>query len=59
VLAPKHPAYGCNKLEALLMAEGKRPSSVTIRKIRQNRQMGSRYESWRCIGLQLTGCIGK
>jgi hypothetical protein len=55
VLAPKHPAYGCNKLEALLMAEGKRPSSVTIRKIRQNRQMGSRYERLHSIGFQRPG----
>jgi hypothetical protein len=30
VLAPKHPAYGCNKLEALLMAEGERLSNITI-----------------------------
>lgn len=45
-LALKHPAYGCNKLEALLMAEGKRLSNVTIQKILQEHQMGSRYERW-------------
>jgi hypothetical protein len=43
-LALKHPAYGCNKLEALLMAEGKRLANVTIQKILQDHQMGSRYE---------------
>jgi transposase InsO family protein len=45
-LALKHPSYGCNKLEALLMAEGKRLSNVTIQKILQEHQMGSRYERW-------------
>jgi len=32
-LATEHPAYGCNRYEALLALEGKRVSSVTIQKI--------------------------
>jgi hypothetical protein len=44
-LALKHPLYGCNKLEALLMGEGKRLANVTIQKILQDHQMGTRYES--------------
>lgn len=45
-LALKHPAYGCNKLEALLMAQGKRLSNVTIQKILIEHRLGSRYERW-------------
>src|SRR5919106_4112288 len=32
-LALKHPAYGCNRLEALLALEGRRLSAITIQKI--------------------------
>ncbi len=35
-LAPEHPAYGCNRLEALLSLEGQRVSAVTI----QTRRVG-------------------
>jgi hypothetical protein len=45
-LALTHPSYGCNRLEALLMAEGRRLSNVTIQKILIEHQMGSRHERW-------------
>ena len=32
-LALDHPAYGCNRLEAILALEGQRVSSITIQKI--------------------------
>jgi transposase-like protein len=32
-LALLHPAYGCNRLEALLALEGRRVSAITIQKI--------------------------
>ena len=45
-LALEHPAWGCNRLEALLMAEGKRVSSVTIQEILNRNNLGSRYDRW-------------
>ena len=44
-LALEHPAWGCNRLEALLMAEDKRVSSVTIQEILNKHGLGSRYEA--------------
>ena len=32
-LALTHPAYGCNRIEALLALEGRRVSSITVQKI--------------------------
>ena len=32
-LALRHPAYGCNRLEAMLALEGRQESSITIQKI--------------------------
>ena len=45
-LALAHPSYGCNRLEALLKAEGHGVSSVTIQKVLKDRELGSRYERW-------------
>ena len=45
-LALKHPAWGCNRLEGLLKAEGINISNVTIQKILIKHELGSRYERW-------------
>lgn len=42
-LALKHPPYGCKKLNAPLMAQGKRLSNVTIEKILIEHRLDSRY----------------
>ena len=41
-LALLHPAYGCNRLEALLALEGRRVSAITIQKILNERELGRR-----------------
>jgi transposase InsO family protein len=45
-LAVVHPAYGCNRLEALLALEGKRVSAITIQKILNDKGLGTRHERW-------------
>lgn len=45
-LALQHPAYGCNRLEALLALEGRRVSAITIQKILNEAELGTRYERW-------------
>src|SRR5919107_1066824 len=45
-LALLHPAYGCNRLEALLALEGRRLSAITIQKILNDRGLGTRHERW-------------
>src|SRR5919106_778520 len=45
-LALKHPAYGCNRLEALLALEGRRLSAITIQKILNDKGLGTRHERW-------------
>ena len=45
-LALSHPAYGCNRLEALLALDGPRVSSVTIQKLLNERNLGTRFERW-------------
>lgn len=45
-LALEHPAYGCNRLEALLALEGTRVSSITIQKILNERGLGTRVDRW-------------
>lgn len=44
-LALEHPAYGCNRLEALLALEGKR-SAITIQKLLHDAGLGTRPERW-------------
>lgn len=43
-LALEHPSYGCNRLEALLKAEGHGVSNVTIQKALNDRDLSSRYQ---------------
>ena len=45
-LALDHPAYGCNRIEAMLMLEGKRVSAITIQKILNDHDLGTRYDRW-------------
>ena len=45
-LALEHPAYGCNRIEALLALEGRRVSAITVQKILNDRGLGSRYDRW-------------
>jgi transposase InsO family protein len=45
-LALLHPAYGCNRLEALLALEGRRLSAITIQKILNDKGLGTRHERW-------------
>ena len=45
-LALEHPAYGCNRLEALLALEGRRVSAITIQKILTDHGLGTRYDRW-------------
>jgi transposase InsO family protein len=45
-LALLHPAYGCNRLAALLALEGRRLSAITIQKILNDKGLGTRHERW-------------
>src|SRR6476659_829887 len=45
-LALTHPAYGCNKIEALLALEGRRVSAITVQKILGDKGLGTRHERW-------------
>jgi transposase InsO family protein len=45
-LAVAHPAYGCNRIEALLALEGKRVSAITVQKILNDKGLGTRHERW-------------
>ena len=45
-LALEHPAYGCNRLEAMLSLEGRRVSAITIQKILNDAGLGTRYDRW-------------
>ena len=46
VLALEHPAYGCNRLEAMLALEGRRVSAITIQKILNDHDLGTREQRW-------------
>ena len=45
-LALEHPAYGCNRLEAMLALEGTRLSAITIQKILNDNALGTRIDRW-------------
>lgn len=45
-LALDHPAYGCNRIEAMLSLEGKRVSAITIQKILNDHGLGTKYDRW-------------
>ncbi len=51
-LALAHPAYGCNKVEALLALEGRRVSAITIQKILNDKGLGTRHERWLALERQ-------
>jgi hypothetical protein len=45
-LALEHPAYGCNRLKAMLALEGRRVSAITIQKILNDNGRGTRVDRW-------------
>jgi transposase InsO family protein len=45
-LALEHPAYGCNRIEAMLALEGRRVSAITVQKILNDKGLGTRHERW-------------
>jgi transposase InsO family protein len=45
-LALEHPAYGCNRLEAMLALEGRRVSAITVQKILNENGLGTRVDRW-------------
>jgi transposase InsO family protein len=45
-LALEHPAYGCNRHEAMLALEGVRVSAITIQKILNDHGLGTRIDRW-------------
>src|SRR5215216_1493638 len=45
-LALAHPAYGCNRIEALSALEGRRVSAITVQKILNDKGLGTRHERW-------------
>ncbi|WP_267931636.1 DDE-type integrase/transposase/recombinase, partial [Cereibacter sphaeroides] len=45
-LALAHPAYGCNRFEAMLALEGGRVSSITIQKILNENRLGRKSDRW-------------
>jgi transposase InsO family protein len=51
-LALTHPAYGCDRLEALLALEGRRVSAITVQKILNDKGLGSRQERWLALERQ-------
>src|ERR687894_250310 len=51
-LALAHPAYGCNRIEALLALEGKRVSAITVQKILNDKGLGTRHERWLALERQ-------
>jgi transposase InsO family protein len=45
-LALAHPAYGCNRIEALLALGGRRVSAITVQKVLNDKGLGTRHERW-------------
>jgi hypothetical protein len=45
-LALEHPAYGCNRIEALLALEGRRVPAITVQKTLNDKGLGTRRERW-------------
>ncbi len=42
----EHPAWGCNRLSDTLKLEGIQISAITLQKILNRNEMGSRYDRW-------------
>ena len=51
-LALEHPAYGCNRHEALLALEGIRVSAITIQKILNDNGLGTKIDRWLALEQQ-------
>lgn len=51
-LALAHPAYGCNRHEAMLALEGFRVSSITIQKILKENGLGTKVGRWLALEQQ-------
>ena len=51
-LALEHPAYGCDRIEALLALEGRRVAAITVQKILGDRGLGTRPERWLALERQ-------
>jgi hypothetical protein len=49
-MALAHPAYGCNRHEAMLALEGTRAPAITIQKILNDNGLGTKVE--RCLALE-------
>src|SRR5215207_1399742 len=45
-LALEHPAYGCNRIEAMLALEGRRVPAITVPKLLHDEGLGTRHERW-------------
>jgi hypothetical protein len=56
-LALEHPAYGCNRLEAMLALEGRRVSSITIQKHLNDNGLGTRIDRWLALEQQNAGKV--
>jgi len=56
-LALLHPAYGCNRREALLALEGRRLSAIRIQKILNDKGLGTRHERW--LALRISASISQ
>ena len=56
-LALEHPAYGCNRYEALLALEGKRVSAITIQKILNEKELGTRHQRWLALEAQTADAV--
>jgi transposase InsO family protein len=54
-LALAHPAYGCNRIEALLALEGRRVSAIAVQKILGDKGLGTRHERWLALERQNAG----
>lgn len=50
-----HPAYGCNRHEAMLALEGIRVSAITIQKILNDSGLGTKVERWLALEARNAG----
>ena len=56
-LALAHPAYGCNRHEAMLALEGIRVSAITIQKILNDSGLGTKVERWLALEAKNAGKV--
>lgn len=54
-LSLEHPAWGCNRLSDMLKLEGIQISAITLQKILNRNEMGSRYDRWLKLEEQVSG----